>query len=42
MKTFEKEFRSLAKLLEEDEELEEYLAWRRGHTSRRFKRRRRM
>ncbi|HOV52477.1 MAG TPA: ABC transporter substrate-binding protein [Methanothrix sp.] len=31
MKTFEKEFRSLAKLLEEDEELEEYLAWREGY-----------
>ncbi|HOT06313.1 MAG TPA: ABC transporter substrate-binding protein [Methanotrichaceae archaeon] len=31
MKKFEKEFRALAMLLEEDEAVEEYLAWREGY-----------
>ncbi|OPX77153.1 MAG: corrinoid ABC transporter substrate-binding protein [Methanosaeta sp. PtaB.Bin018] len=31
MKTFDKEFRALARLLEEDEKVEEYLAWREGY-----------
>jgi iron complex transport system substrate-binding protein len=31
MKTFENEFRAFAKLLEEDEKVEEYIAWRDGY-----------
>ena len=31
MNMFEKEFRTLARLLEEDEKVEEYLGWRNGY-----------